>query len=105
MEKFLVASLAVWRLSALIAYDDGPYSALHLARAKAAQKGADSKFWNMLSEGMHCVWCSSIWFGMLFAIWTADDLISWFVHLLALSGVAILVNSYVMRNSEEGADG
>ena len=101
MEKFFIASLAVWRLSALIAYDDGPYSALHLARAKVAQRGADSKFWNMISEGIHCVWCSSIWFGALFAVWTASDLVSWFVHLSAMSGVAILANSYVMGRREE----
>ena len=101
MEKFIIASLAVWRLSALIAYDDGPYSALHLARAKSTLKGEKSKFWNMLSEGMHCVWCTSLWFSPLFAIWTANDLVSWFVHLLAMSGVAIVLNSLVMGHGED----
>jgi len=70
----LVGALAVWRLSALIAYERGPFKIFEWVRARAGifhfDNGspdtdlATSEIQNLVL----CVWCSSPWFAGLWVV-------------------------------------
>ncbi len=78
--------LAVWRLTHLLAAEDGPFHLIVRLR-----RAAGSGFWGSL---MDCFYCLSAWIAIPFAILIGND---WRERLLlwpALSGAAILVNRF-----------
>lgn len=81
--RFVLASLATWRLSHLVAEEDGPANAIARARARA---GASA-----LGELMDCFYCLSLWAAAPFALAITrrrrDAPLTW----LALSGAACLL--------------
>jgi hypothetical protein len=78
-----VAGLATWRVTHLLAREDGPGDLIARLRARAAS--------GQLGELMDCFDCLSIWVAAPFALFAArrpaDRLVSW----LALSGAACLL--------------
>jgi hypothetical protein len=79
----LLGSLAVWRITHLLASEDGPWD-LVLRLRKAAGSG-------FLGQMMDCFYCLSVWIALPFAFCIAE---SWREGLLlwpALSGAAILL--------------
>jgi hypothetical protein len=82
--KIILGTLAVWRLTHLLAAEDGPFRLLARLRRRAG-----SGFWGGL---MDCFYCLSLWvaapFGLLLGGSWLEKLLLW----LALSGAAILVN-------------
>jgi len=87
--KFILGTLAVWRLTHLLAAEDGPFYLLARLRRRLG-----SGFWGGL---MDCFYCLSIWIAIPFAIWLGGSGIERLVICLALSGAAILVNRVVDR--------
>jgi hypothetical protein len=94
---------AVWRLSNLLANEDGPFHFFKTLRSKIARAEVRSRRKNgflsklHLYEGVNCEYCNSIWFGCFFA---ATHLIAPSVALalafpLALSTGAILIKKVV----------
>ena len=86
---FILAVLAVWRVTHLLVAEDGPSdSVVRLRRA------AGVGFWGKLLD---CFYCLSLWVTIPFAIWLRrswpDAVLLW----LALSAAAILVNRVVER--------
>jgi hypothetical protein len=77
--KFLLAALAVWRVSQLLAREDGPWDILARVR----------RFGGRLFD---CFYCLSLWVAIPAALWfrtsLADSVILW----LALSGAACLLD-------------
>lgn len=83
---FFIATLGVWRITHLIANEDGPFEVVARLR-----KAAGSGFWGSL---MDCFYCLSLWIAIPFAV-ALDD--RWSRRLLlwpALSGAAILLNEW-----------
>ena len=84
--RFLVAALATWRLTNLIAREDGPGAGLASLRARL-----DTGFFGQL---MDCFYCLSLWVAAPVAWFGAgtwrDRLLVWF----ALSGAAILLDRF-----------
>lgn len=81
---FLIAVLAVWRVTHLIAYEDGPWNLVARARAAA---GA-----SWVGDLMDCFKCLSLWVAIPFVFvldagW-AIRAVAW----LALSGAAIILD-------------
>jgi hypothetical protein len=79
---FLLGTLAVWRVTHLLAAEDGPWNIVAKLRRHAA-----SGFWGSLLD---CFYCLSLWVAAP-AAWLIGDgwrevLLLW----LALSGAAIL---------------
>ena len=72
----VVAVLAIWRLSHLIAHEDGPFDAITRVRGRVGDG-----FWGSL---MDCAYCLSLWLAIPFAVWLALD---W--HLLPLPAIAL----------------
>jgi hypothetical protein len=87
--KFILGTLAVWRLTHLLASEDGPFYLLARLRRRLG-----SGFWGGL---MDCFYCLSLWMAIPFAIWLGGSWIERAVIWLALSGAAILVNRIADR--------
>jgi hypothetical protein len=81
--RFAVAALATWRMSHLVAHEDGPAGLVVRLRAHAG----DAPLGSLLD----CFFCLSIWVAAPFALATArgrrDVISTW----LALSGAACLL--------------
>ena len=79
----LVSTLATWRITHLVAAEDGPWNAVaHLRRWAGA--GA-------LGDAMDCFHCASLWVALPFAAATNSDWGGGLLAWLALSGGAILL--------------
>lgn len=94
----IVLSLAVWRLSSLFAAEEGPWEIFEKIRQFSGVKYKEVPPYemygtNVVSRGLICVWCNSIWIGLLATILYAisTDTIYLFIPF-SLSGVAILLD-------------
>jgi len=84
---FALAVLATWRISRLVAKEDGPFDLVLRARARAGT--------SVLGRLMDCPYCLSVWVALPFAGWltrrvglpAADAVPVW----LAISGGACLL--------------
>ena len=88
----LLAVLAVWRITHLLAAEDGPWDVIVRCR-RAVGEG----FWGTLFDCFHCL---SLWVSLPFAIGLGR---SWPEMLLlwpALSGAAILLERATSREDE-----
>lgn len=88
---FVVAALAVYRLSKMIAEDRGPFDLLLKLRNHFT--GED---W--ISDGIRCHKCLSFWFGWIAAIplpWTWWP--EYVLLALALSGATLMLEKYWKR--------
>src|SRR5258708_13294575 len=79
--KFILGTLAVWRLTHLLAAEDGPFYLLARLRRRLG-----SGFWGGL---MDCFYCLGLWMAVPFAIWLGGPWIERLVIWLALSGAAL----------------
>jgi O-antigen ligase len=81
--QFVMASLAVWRLTHLLNAEDGPWRMLARLR-----KVVGVGFWGDL---MDCFYCLSLWIAVPFAVWLGGGWTQWLLSWLAISGAAILL--------------
>ncbi len=81
--RFLIAALAVWRLTHLLTAEDGPWDVSARIR-RAAGEG----FFGPLLD---CFYCLSIWIALPVAWVLHRDLIDGALVWLGLSGAAILL--------------
>jgi hypothetical protein len=81
--RFAAASLATWRITHLLAYEDGPADLLVRLRASLGHG-----FWGRL---MDCFYCLSLWVAVLFAPMVVVRLPEAALMWLALSGGACLL--------------
>ncbi len=87
MFLFFIGMLVVFRLSLLIAKEDGPYDVIFKWKKRQPPNG----FWFGLTKCFHCL---SIWFGLLVSPFIVErhyGLIP--LYALALSGAAIIIYS------------
>jgi Protein of unknown function (DUF1360) len=81
--RFALAALATWRVTHLLAREDGPAGAIVALRARAGS--------GRLGELMDCFYCASVWvaapFGLTVARRPREVPLAW----LALSGAACLL--------------
>ena len=81
--RFGVAALATWRLTHLLASEDGPADVIARVRERLGE--------SELGELMDCFHCTSIWVAMPFALYVAKRPASRVAAWLALSGAACLL--------------
>ena len=82
--RFVLASLAVWRVTHLLASEDGPGNVIAWTRVRLGN--------SILGSLMDCFGCLSLWVSIPFALLVSrrpivDAVLTW----LALSGVAFLL--------------
>jgi hypothetical protein len=81
--RFLLAALAVWRLTHLLAKEDGPWDMI----LKLRRSPGGGFFGRLLS----CFYCLSVWIAIPFALFLDGTAVERIVAWLALSGAAILL--------------
>ena len=96
--EFLVLALAVWRLTSLLVWEDGPFEMfanLRLLLGVRYDEYSKAYGTNWLAKGVVCPACASVWFGLALAVlyffWT--DCV-WLALPLALSAAAIMVERW-----------
>ncbi|MGI8990950.1 MAG: hypothetical protein ACR2I2_15400 [Bryobacteraceae bacterium] len=83
MWNFVLAALATWRVTHLLASEDGPADIIFRFRRWLAQS-----LWGTL---MDCFNCLSLWVAAPAALFVSRRPVEWFVTWLALSGVTCLL--------------
>jgi uncharacterized protein DUF1360 len=91
--EFVLAALAVWRVTHLFAAEDGPLNSIAWLR-----KTAGAGFWGQLLD---CFYCLSLWIAIPFALWLSSSWRQRVLFWLALSATAILINRVVDRIAPE----
>jgi hypothetical protein len=81
--SFLLAVLATWRVTHLLASEDGPADSVVRLRALLGQ--------NIVGKLMDCFNCLSLWTAALAAFFVAQGPFEWLFSWLALSGGACLL--------------
>ncbi|MGA8030704.1 MAG: DUF1360 domain-containing protein [Bryobacteraceae bacterium] len=81
--RFVLAVLAVWRVTHLIANESGPWDVF----LKLRQLGGPG----IIAELLSCFYCLSIWVSLVFVWFIPGGVIERIVTWLALSGAAILL--------------
>ena len=90
----VAAILATWRVTHLIAAEDGPWNVIARLRGLAGS--------GMLGRLMDCFYCLSLWVALPIALALGDDWITRGIAWLALSGGAILLERVVPARPSAG---
>ena len=85
--RFVIGALAVWRLTHLLAREDGPWDLV----ARFRRRLGDG-LWGKLID---CFKCLSIWVAAPFAFFVGGHPLEMLVAWLALSGAAILLEEQI----------
>src|SRR5512136_2345787 len=98
----LILSLACYRLSELFSSDIGPYEIFVKFRHWAGVRYDDHSEpygTNEFSRGLLCVWCNSIWFGIVITVLYVilGNILVYILLPLALSGAVILAKEFQSR--------
>lgn len=81
--RFLLAVLAVWRVTHLLSKEDGPWGAISRIR-----RGLEGGFAGRL---LSCFYCLSVWIAAPFTFFVPGTPVERVVVWLALSGAAVLL--------------
>ena len=85
--KFAIATLAVWRLTHLLAHEDGPADIL-----KRLRRLAPTKLFT-------CFYCLSVWIALPFALFVTYNWTERFVTWWALSGAAMVIEKLTRQDT------
>ena len=103
--RFTMCILAAWRVTHLLAREDGPEDLIFRLRARLGD--------SVLGRAMDCFYCLSVWIALPFALLLPGSWLDRVLGWLALSGAACLLERvttkleeapHVLR-SKEGDDG
>lgn len=81
--RLLLAVLATWRVTHLLAREDGPAEVIARVRARLGR--------SLAGRLMDCFYCLSVWVAAPFALLVGEGPLEWLVGWLALSGAACLL--------------
>jgi hypothetical protein len=87
--KFPIACLAIWRIASLITGEEGPWGIFRRIRAYVTLSSPS------LGEGIHCLWCISLWISPFLAFWITTDIPTWVIATFALSAGSIMIDAFV----------
>ncbi len=81
--RFVLAALATWRVTHLLADEDGPADLIVRLRSRLGE--------SLAGQMMDCFHCLSLWIAAPAAIFVARNPLEWLFAWLALSGAACLL--------------
>jgi Protein of unknown function (DUF1360) len=96
MWKFVLAVLATWRVTHLLAKEDGPGEVIYRFRFWLGQSSA--------GKLMDCFSCMSLWVAAPVALFVSLRVAEYFVSWLAISGAACLIEG-LMQERVAGSQG
>jgi len=90
---FALASLAVFRLSKMIATEQGPFDCFwHIRHYVALRFLPKSNRQHWIDAGWNCPKCLSFWLGFIFAIFlNPENVVQYVIIALAISAVTVLL--------------
>ena len=91
---FIISTLAVWRLTHLLAKEDGPFDIIVIIRKKAGT--------GFFGKMLDCFYCLSIWIALPFGIWLGQSWLEKIFIWLAISGAACLLEQGTTKNDNSG---
>jgi len=83
---FVLATLATWRVTHLLAQEDGPWDAVVRVRAWLGS--------SIVGQLMDCFKCLSIWIAAPMALYVTRSPVDWLMVWLGLSGAACLLQGF-----------
>lgn len=83
LEKYVILTIVIWRLTHLISAEDGPFDLIIKIR-----KLAGNTFFGKL---MDCFYCLSIWIGLIMAWYAGDGVEEIIILCFYYSGASILL--------------
>jgi hypothetical protein len=83
--RWFVAALATWRVTHLLAHEDGPADIIVRFRIRLGQ--------SFVGTLMDCFHCLSFWIAAPTALYVSRSPLAWIFNWLALSGAACLLQS------------
>ncbi|MCZ7627034.1 MAG: DUF1360 domain-containing protein [Candidatus Methylomirabilis sp.] len=81
--RVVLAVLATWRVTHLLANEDGPADLLVHLRARLGS--------GLLGKLIDCFQCLSLWVAAPMALFVSQNLVEWLLMWLALSGAACVL--------------
>lgn len=88
--RVLLVILATWRITSLVVREDGPLDVFIKLRVKLGIRYNESGVaygTNVISRGLSCFWCTSVWVSFATAIFIPDtDNVFW--YLIAVSATS-----------------
>jgi hypothetical protein len=81
--RFIIASLATWRVTHLLVNEDGPADLVARLRARLGNSA--------IGRMMDCFACSSLWIAIPMAFFVSRQVFGLILSWLALSGAALLI--------------
>jgi hypothetical protein len=96
---FIILALATFRISSLIAQEDGPFQLFEWLRGKVGVKRDDlgeQYGTNTFAVGLICIWCNSVWVALaLMGLYMLSKQVTlWVAFPLALSTIALIVGEF-----------
>lgn len=85
----LLTALAVYRVSRMVAIEEGPFKVFTFIRGLAP-----AQTW--VARGLECPICISFWAALPVALWI-DRSTSWWITWLALSGAAVVIYKWEQK--------
>lgn len=93
--RFLICSLAVWRLTHLFVAEDGPLDVVFNLRKKLGNSVA--------GKAMDCFYCSSVWLALPFAFIVTYNWGVRFICWIAISGAACLLEQLTSKKNDNNS--
>jgi hypothetical protein len=93
MWNFVVAALATWRLTHLLAEEDGPADLVVHFRKLLGD--------SFVGKMMDCFYCLSVWIAAPAALFITHRPLEWLMNWLALSGGACLLERLTTQHAAE----
>lgn len=84
--RLVLAALATWRLTHLLAMEDGPWDMIFAIRKRLGE--------SLLGKLMDCFYCLSLWIAAPLALLPAQHPRDWPLLWLAISGAACLLEKW-----------
>jgi hypothetical protein len=89
---FIIALLAVWRITHLLSKEDGPFNVIFKLRKQTGQ--------GFFAALLDCFYCLSIWIAIPFGIWTGNNTPEKIICCLALSGGACIIEKIIDKTNK-----
>lgn len=91
---------ATWRLSSLIARENGPADILGWFRYRVGVRSSKLNVpygENAFAEGLICLWCNSVWIGLAWAVSFAmfGRIVLWLALPFAISALALFLERMI----------
>jgi hypothetical protein len=90
LEKYLIITIVVWRLTHLFSAEDGPFDIIIRFRKLLGN--------SVLGKLMDCFYCLSVWIGLVFALFIGKNAVQVVMLTLFYSGAAILAEKITNKN-------